>query len=99
MIAQKCHLFVFFPRNKLEELCDDECVSIKFICVILTRSRSSIIDKWPVMYREEPCEILAELEVSFKGRVILLSLISELSEATPISTTDNEDLESSSSLI
>lgn len=41
---------------------------------------------------------LSIYSLAFKAKVILLSLISELSEATPVSTTDNEDLERSSSL-
>jgi hypothetical protein len=44
-------------------LCDDVlCIdSIKLIWVILIRSRSSIIDKYPVMYKEEPRKILLEI--------------------------------------
>lgn len=55
--------------------------------------------KWYNLNESELLFWLSMYSLAFKGRVILLSLISELSEATPISTINNEDLENSSSLI
>ena len=46
----------------MEDLWGDERdESIKLICVILISRRSSIIDKWPVINKEEPRTTFVEM--------------------------------------